>query len=303
MFKNKSTFWFGLAYLSCIPLFAGLYSCTTDGFYQSNIKVENTYTEHAKEIAAKFCDELAQIPPPGVKEEERQAQQEKIREVSNYRFSRSDMACGRLRIEKDDRLEFTVVVIRLHKKPPACPAAITVPCKDVTVVLFLVTLSPFDVKTLAPELVAFDPPIAALVHPVEYKTLSVPYLYPDDVDTGLVGALKKALFTVYDDVPTILLNEPFDVELATFLKESSGLTSSASDNCLRMLYLSAVTITTIGYGDIVPITPRARSFVTIEAVVGAVLIGMFLSSLGPRGPSGSPGIDHDLHAKSLADRL
>jgi hypothetical protein len=48
---------------------------------------------------------------------------------------------------------------------------------------------------------------------------------------------------------------------------------------LRMLYFSAVTISTPGYGDIVPISTRARTMVTVEAIWGPVLLGLFLNSL------------------------
>jgi voltage-gated potassium channel Kch len=48
---------------------------------------------------------------------------------------------------------------------------------------------------------------------------------------------------------------------------------------LRMLYFSAVTITTLGYGDIVPLTTRARTWVTLEIILGPVLFGLFLNSL------------------------
>ena len=47
----------------------------------------------------------------------------------------------------------------------------------------------------------------------------------------------------------------------------------------RMLYLSAVTITTVGYGDIVPLTNVARSAVAAEAMLGIVAIGLFLNAL------------------------
>jgi hypothetical protein len=47
----------------------------------------------------------------------------------------------------------------------------------------------------------------------------------------------------------------------------------------RMLYLSAVTVTTVGYGDIVPLTDIARFTVSCEAIAGIVLIGLFLNAL------------------------
>ena len=47
----------------------------------------------------------------------------------------------------------------------------------------------------------------------------------------------------------------------------------------RTLYLSAVTITTVGYGDIVPLTDLARAAVATEAITGIILIGLFLNAL------------------------
>jgi voltage-gated potassium channel len=51
------------------------------------------------------------------------------------------------------------------------------------------------------------------------------------------------------------------------------------------LYFSLVTITTVGYGDITPVTRVARAFANLEAVVGQLylvilvswLVGMYVS--------------------------
>ncbi len=48
---------------------------------------------------------------------------------------------------------------------------------------------------------------------------------------------------------------------------------------LDFLYFSAVTITTLGYGDILPNSPLVRSLVMTEALVGLVIVGVFVSSL------------------------
>ena len=53
----------------------------------------------------------------------------------------------------------------------------------------------------------------------------------------------------------------------------------ASDLWWRMLYLSAVTITTLGFGDITPISGTARALVGSEAVLGVIVIGIFLGTL------------------------
>ena len=42
---------------------------------------------------------------------------------------------------------------------------------------------------------------------------------------------------------------------------------------LRMVYFSSVTATTLGYGEIVPLTGLARVVVAIESVLGLVLMG------------------------------
>lgn len=46
-----------------------------------------------------------------------------------------------------------------------------------------------------------------------------------------------------------------------------------------MLYLSTITITTTGYGDIVPITNIARVLVAVEAMSGVVVAGLFLNAV------------------------
>jgi hypothetical protein len=48
----------------------------------------------------------------------------------------------------------------------------------------------------------------------------------------------------------------------------------------RMLYFSVVTVTTLGFGDITPITTPSRVAVACEAFLGVVLIGLFLNAVG-----------------------
>jgi hypothetical protein len=59
----------------------------------------------------------------------------------------------------------------------------------------------------------------------------------------------------------------------------------------RMLYLSVVTINTLGYGDIVPLTGRARILTGLESMLGVVLLGAFASSLASRAASSARRTD------------
>jgi hypothetical protein len=66
----------------------------------------------------------------------------------------------------------------------------------------------------------------------------------------------------------------------------TGDPKDASGLYIRMTYFSAITITTLGYGDIAPITSVARILVAIEAISGVVLIGLFLNSVAQKWGKG-----------------
>jgi hypothetical protein len=81
------------------------------------------------------------------------------------------------------------------------------------------------------------------------------------------------------DIGYLLLKATELQFLTDLINASAGFPGEAAGSYGRMLYLSAVTITTLGYGDIVPITDEARLVTALEAVWGIVLIGLFLNAL------------------------
>lgn len=82
--------------------------------------------------------------------------------------------------------------------------------------------------------------------------------------------------------PALALNSQEELQFRRFLRGIKGDPSSISGQVPRMIYLSAVVITTLGLGDIIPITPRARLLVATEAVIGIVFAGLFLNALAFR---------------------
>jgi hypothetical protein len=67
--------------------------------------------------------------------------------------------------------------------------------------------------------------------------------------------------------------------LVRFFNSLQGDPSQASGNWMRLLYFSSTTLTTLGLGDITPVSSEARLWVWLEAVAGLVVIGLFLASL------------------------
>lgn len=55
--------------------------------------------------------------------------------------------------------------------------------------------------------------------------------------------------------------------------------SDTADNAAHLIYFSMVTLTTLGYGDIVPVSPFARSFATLEAAFGALYPATLIARL------------------------
>jgi hypothetical protein len=47
----------------------------------------------------------------------------------------------------------------------------------------------------------------------------------------------------------------------------------------QMVYYSFVTLTTLGYGDIVPIAPSARALATLEAITGQLYLTVLVARL------------------------
>lgn len=60
---------------------------------------------------------------------------------------------------------------------------------------------------------------------------------------------------------------------------SEGFPGPGGGGFSRYIYFSTVIVTTLGFGDIVPMTDRARLLVAFEAILGIVLMGLFLNSV------------------------
>src|ERR1700737_5523183 len=60
--------------------------------------------------------------------------------------------------------------------------------------------------------------------------------------------------------------------------------SGGPDELATMLYFSLTTLTTTGYGDIVPVNPFARSLANLESIVVPFDLAITVAPLVPLGP-------------------
>lgn len=104
-----------------------------------------------------------------------------------------------------------------------------------------------------------QPPLSLLLPPV------------GTVAMGSISTLDLTSSVMYVNHRTSIAIERLSSEGGSDPKEASGLWP-------RMCYFSAITITTLGFGDITPVSSWARLLVGSEAVSGVVLIGLFLNA-------------------------
>jgi len=74
----------------------------------------------------------------------------------------------------------------------------------------------------------------------------------------------------------IEINSPGAIALKI---EFDLLTDNPRELMIEIMYFSFVTITTLGYGDITPISPLAQSLVIIQAFVGQIFVAIVIARL------------------------
>lgn len=84
------------------------------------------------------------------------------------------------------------------------------------------------------------------------------------------------------DTPVATLKPATEQALGRFIAGISGDPSALAGSWTRFAYVSVVVVTTLGLGDISPANSRARLLVSIEALLGVMFAGMFLSTVASK---------------------
>ena len=91
--------------------------------------------------------------------------------------------------------------------------------------------------------------------------------------------LQACLFPRGDYYAPLEIPETLYGKIVNFASAVRGFPGHFAGQYSRMLYLSATTITTLGFGDIVPLTTPARMAVSLESIVGIILMGLFVNAV------------------------
>lgn len=239
----NSAIFFG-AYLLAIPLFAGLFTYMRGGFYHTTAKYEtNTFVQAHRVISILTNTVRAN--------------------VNAERVAEAGFTIGRLQVRgiepNDGSVLFSILVDTTNRD-------------GVQSVMSL------DAEMDShPLLIRFDPNGPVAISVLRFRGPKIRYKLPDrfrpEVST-LFGANES------DTCQAIQVEMPADeyAQIRAFLLATQGHPQYIPGTFGRMLYVSACTITTLGYGDIVPTSAITRTLVGTEAVLGIVLMGLFFGS-------------------------
>ena len=115
---------------------------------------------------------------------------------------------------------------------------------------------------------------------VDFSKYVSPFREENEKLFGLVFSQRNYGFGVF--APAMTLSYQEDLQLRNYLQARRHGSSDFNGDVWRMVCLSAVVMTTLGSGDIVPATWRARMLIASEATAAIVLAGLFLNALAYR---------------------
>lgn len=247
----------GLTYLALAPLFATIYDCLpAKSFHDSNLQIEQPLTSDARALLGA----LTRLIQPGVTPTWTTA-------TAQFHISPSSVRASMIQADGNSHLLLEIsgdysgattrgvglagnfqeslqlgVLQRLISIPPGGAETVAYPVSVVT---------PGGSSAMSSR---FAPPLPLLLKP----------------QSGQFISPTSGLLTLSVAVNNLIVR---------FFNSLQGDPSQASGNWMRMLYFSSTTLTTLGLGDITPVSSEARLWVWLEAVVGLVVIGLFLASL------------------------
>ncbi len=109
--------------------------------------------------------------------------------------------------------------------------------------------------------------IVILLFVLRSKEISADFLYGAVSVYLLIGGTWSTIYTLLETVQpgSFVIDPAYNID---------GIV-----NWSDLLYYSYATLTTLGYGDVIPITSHARSLAVIEAIIGVMYLATIISRL------------------------
>jgi hypothetical protein len=237
----RPPFRYGLYYVATIVVFATIYWCLPGQFYHSSVR----YEAPLKEDAAAITKELTAAMAESYK---RLSPNSSAIAGSDWIASLNDFSLRNLSCEMR-RFSFVFVLPVRRTK--------TTETKRGGDFSFVPTLEFSAPSSGTPLADAHE----SIVRSAAFKS----DMFDEPEIMKLIVDLKIDRVTVH--------------RMMAYADAMEGFPGRASGSFWRMFYLSTVTITTLGFGDIVPITTMARFLVASEAIAGTIIIGLYLWAL------------------------
>jgi hypothetical protein len=246
---------FGVAYLVAVPLFAALYTLAPNDFYDATARYEPTVRSRTQAIANRIRNSFLTAA-------DQNTVGHPLLNGGAVRASRGGVFPIFLIQPEPDHIR--IVVRMLATDAPGI--------KDPFVNIALdfddsATLDPVQPKV---DTTSWNTVKQTLV----YVRMRPQVLTDEEVQTSSLFPCKRQI-----DKACLQMTMDDYSELLSLMATAAGRPTAAQTSYVRMLYFSAVTMSTLGYGDIAPVTTWSRLVVTFQVVLGPILFGLFLNSL------------------------
>lgn len=120
------------------------------------------------------------------------------------------------------------------------------------------------------------------------RVLSHPQITRDTVVGAVCGYLLIAF--IFGSLYAALMTIDPGAFSGAGIESVSGKLDQIGPKSWTMIYFSFTTLTTLGFGDVLPVLPMARSLTVMEVLAGQLYLGAFVARLvgGLTAPSSNP---------------
>lgn len=124
------------------------------------------------------------------------------------------------------------------------------------------------------ELIAFIITTFTIIeHVLQYKRVTTDKIFGAICGYLLIGIIFSLLYTLFEFV------YPDSFNFSTGLSSISKIQEAHRFYFVQLIYYSYVTISTLGYGDITPISNLAKIFSALEAITGQLYVAILIARL------------------------